>query len=85
MNQRLRELVTSGELGDVQQVDIELSIQAPQATILDGHSSWPVVATMDLGCYVLNAARQVGRWLDEAPSVVNAEATLRKPNVDAAM
>jgi predicted dehydrogenase len=40
---------------------------------------------MDLGCYVLNAARQVGRWLDEAPSVITAEAILKKPDVDAAM
>ena len=36
---------------------------------------------MDLGCYVLNAARQVGRWLDEAPSVISAEAILKEPNI----
>lgn len=40
---------------------------------------------MDLGCYVLNAARQVGRWLGEAPSVVSAEATLKSPDIDSAM
>ena len=40
---------------------------------------------MDLGCYVLNAARQVGRWLGETPSVVSAEATLKKPDIDSAM
>ena len=40
---------------------------------------------MDLGCYVLNAARQFGRWLGQAPLVVRAEATLKKPDVDAAM
>jgi len=40
---------------------------------------------MDLGCYVLSAARQFGRWLDQPPSVVSAEATLKKPNVDASM
>src|SRR4051794_14590598 len=40
---------------------------------------------MDLGCYVINAARQVGRWLDGAPSVVSAEGSLKKPGVDAAM
>jgi hypothetical protein len=33
---------------------------------------------MDLGCYLLNAARQVGRWLGMAPSVVSAEAMLKK-------
>jgi predicted dehydrogenase len=85
VNQRLRQLVTSGELGDVQQVDIELSIPAPP----ESDPRWSLElaggATMDLGCYVLNAARQFGRWPDQAPSVVRAEATLRKPNVDAAM
>ena len=85
VNQRLRELVTSGELGDVQQVDIELSIPGPP----DSDPRWSLElaggATMDLGCYVLNAARQVGRWLDQAPSVVSAETTLKKPDVDAAM
>ncbi len=85
VNQRLRELVTSGELGEVQQVDIELSIPAPP----DSDPRWSLElaggATMDLGCYVLNAARQFGRWLDQAPSVVRAEATLKKPGVDAAM
>jgi predicted dehydrogenase len=85
VNQRLRELVTSGELGDVQQVDIELSIPGPP----DSDPRWSLElaggATMDLGCYVLNAARQFGRWLDQAPSVVRAEATLKKPDVDTAM
>jgi predicted dehydrogenase len=85
VNQRLRELVTSGELGELQQVDIELSIPSPP----DSDPRWSLElaggATMDLGCYVLNAARQVGRWLDAAPSVVNAAANLKKPNVDAAM
>jgi predicted dehydrogenase len=77
--------VTSGELGEVQQVDIELTIPAPP----DNDPRWSLElaggATMDLGCYVLNAARQFGRWLDTAPSVVNAVATLRKHDVDAAM
>ena len=40
---------------------------------------------MDLGCYVLNAARQFGRWFGQAPFVVRAETTLKKPDVDAAM
>jgi predicted dehydrogenase len=85
VNQRLRELVTSGELGDVQQVDIELSIPAPP----DSDPRWSLElaggATMDLGCYVLNVARQLGRWLGETPSVVSAEATLKKPDIDSAM
>jgi hypothetical protein len=40
---------------------------------------------MDLGCYVLNAARQFGCWVGQAPAVIRAEATLKKPGVDAAM
>jgi predicted dehydrogenase len=85
VNQRLRELVTTGELGDIQQVEIELSIPSPP----DIDPRWSLElaggATMDLGCYVLNAARQFGRWIDQAPSVVSAEATLKKPDVDSAM
>jgi predicted dehydrogenase len=61
VNQRLRELVTIGELGDIQQVDIELSIPGPP----DSDRQWSLElaggATMDLGCYVLNAAQQFGR------------------------
>jgi predicted dehydrogenase len=85
VNQRLRELVTTGELGDIQQVDIELSIPSPP----DNDPRWSLElaggATMDLGCYVLNAARQFGLWLGETPSVVSAEATLKKPDIDSAM
>jgi predicted dehydrogenase len=85
VNQRLRELVTAGELGDIQQVDIELSIPRPPDTDPRWSLELAGGATMDLGCYVLNAARQFGRWHGQAPSVVSAEATLKKPNVDAAM
>jgi predicted dehydrogenase len=85
VNLRLRELVSSGALGEIQQVDIELRIPAPP----DHDPRWSLDlaggATMDLGCYVLNAARQVGRWLDERPSVITAEAILKELDVDAAM
>lgn len=85
VNQRLRELVTSGALGEIKRVDIELSTPAPP----DSDPRWSLElaggATMDLGCYVLNAARQVGRWLERAPSVVSAEAELREPNLDSGM
>jgi predicted dehydrogenase len=85
VNQRLRWLVTSGELGEVEQVNIELTIPAPP----DSDPRWSLElaggATMDLGCYVLNAARQVGRWLGDTPSAVSADATLKKPGIDSAM
>ena len=85
VNQRLRDLVMSGDLGEINYVEIELRIPGPP----DDDPRWSLElaggATMDLGCYVLNAARQVGRWLDEAPSVISAEAILKEPNIDAAM
>src|SRR5512133_2971322 len=85
VDQRLRKLMISGDLGDIQQLDIELSIPAPP----DSDPRWLLElaggATMDLGCYVLNAARQFGRWLGQAPAVVSAEATLKNPDVDSAM
>jgi predicted dehydrogenase len=78
-------LVTSGDLGEIKHVDIELRIPGPP----DNDPRWSLElaggATMDLGCYVLNAARQVGRWLDDAPSTISAEAILKEPNIDAAM
>lgn len=85
MNLRLGELVTSGDLRNIQQVKIELTIRSPP----DSDPRWSLElaggATMDLGCYVIKAARQVGRWLEGAPSVVSAEVSLKEPGVDAAM
>ena len=97
VHQRLRELVTSGELGVLQRVEIVLAIPAPADS--DPRWSWELAggATMDLGCYVLNAARQFGRWIGanpktpenpetpETPELVSADATLKAPEIDAAM
>ena len=56
VNLRLRELVTSGALGGIRSVDLVLAIPAPPST--DPRWSWELGggATMDLGCYVLDAA-----------------------------
>jgi len=85
VNLRLGELVTSGALGEIRRVDLVLATPAPP----QGDPRWsPELAggaTMDLGCYVLDAARQLGAWIGAAPQVVHADATLRAPGVDAAM
>jgi predicted dehydrogenase len=85
VNLRLRELVTSGALGDIRSVDLALAIPAPP----EGDPRWSRElaggATMDLGCYVLDAARQLGLWIGAAPEIVTADATLRAPEVDASM
>ena len=85
VNQRLRELVSSGELGEIREVEIDLSIPAPPDTDPRWSLELAGGATMDLGCYVLNAARQAGRWLGEPPTVLSAEATLKEPDIDSAM
>ena len=85
VNQRLRDLVTNGDLGALRSVDITLAIPPAPA----GDPRWSLAlaggATMDLGCYVLNAARQLGRWIGVRPELVSAETTLRAPELDAAM
>jgi predicted dehydrogenase len=85
VNRRLGELVTSGELGTIQRVDLLLAIPAPP----DTDPRWSLAlaggATMDLGCYVLSAAREFGRWIGAEPAIGKVEVTTRAPEVDASM
>lgn len=85
VNLRLRELVTSGALGDIRRVDLALATPAPPDTDPRWSRELAGGATMDLGCYVLDAARQLGSWIGAAPEIVTARATLRARDVDASM
>ena len=85
VNRRLGELVTSGELGAIQRVDLVLATPPPPAT--DPRWSFELAggATMDLGCYVLSAAREFGRWIGAEPAIAKVDVTTRSPEVDASM
>ena len=85
VNLRLRELVTSGALGDIRRVDLVLAIPAPPDTDPRWSRDLAGGATMDLGCYVLDAARHLGLWINAAPQVVSVDVTMRAPEVDASM
>lgn len=85
VNLRLRELITSGALGGIRAVDLMLAIPAPPDTDPRWSRELAGGATMDLGCYVLDAARQLGLWIEAAPEIVNVDATLRAPELDASM
>jgi predicted dehydrogenase len=85
VNLRLGELVTSGALGDIRRVDLVLTIPAPPESDPRWSLDLAGGATMDLGCYVLDAARQFGLWIGAVPRIVAVDATLRAPEVDASM
>src|SRR3954454_17587939 len=56
VNQRLGELVTSGALGQVRQVELVLAIPTPPETDPRWSLDLAGGATMDLGCYVLGTS-----------------------------
>jgi predicted dehydrogenase len=85
VNVRLCELITSGALGDISSVDLVLAVPAPPDTDPRWSRELAGGATMDLGCYVLDAARQLGLWIQAAPQIMSVNATLRAPEVDASM
>jgi predicted dehydrogenase len=85
VNLRLRELVTSGALGNIRRVDLVLAIPAPPEADPRWSPELAGGATMDLGCYVLDAARQLGAWIGAAPRIVTADVALQAPEVDASM
>ncbi|MDQ4053725.1 MAG: Gfo/Idh/MocA family oxidoreductase [Actinomycetota bacterium] len=82
---RLRELVTSGALGEIRHAEIAVAIPAPPDTDARWCLELAGGATMDLGCYALHAARQLGTWIGATPELRSADATLKAADMDAAM
>jgi predicted dehydrogenase len=85
VNRRLRDLAMSGELGTVEHVEIQLTIPAPPDNDPRWQRDLDGGATMDLGCYVLSAARHVGRWIGETPVLERVRVRRREPDLDSAV
>jgi len=85
VNLRLGELVASGALGEIRRVELVLAIPAPPESDPRWSRELAGGATMDLGCYALDAARTFGQWIKAAPEIASVDATLRAPEVDASM
>ena len=85
VNIALRDLVTSGGLGTIERVEIVLAIPGPP----DSDPRWSLElaggATMDLGCYVLSAARHFGHWIGGPPEIVGVQSKLKAVEMDSAM
>jgi predicted dehydrogenase len=84
VTKRLHELVASGELGEIERVEVTMITPPPEPENL--RWSYPLAggALMDLGCYSLHAHRVLAPWLGGAPSLVAARCGERAglPGVD---
>jgi predicted dehydrogenase len=83
LHARLHELLRSGELGELREVEIHMVMPAPD----DGDPRWRLDLAggglMDVGCYGLHALRMLASALGGAPKVVAARAGERDAGVDA--
>ncbi|MFJ5534841.1 Gfo/Idh/MocA family protein [Streptomyces sp. NPDC093261] len=82
--ERMREIVTSGELGELRRVEAELCFPLPRFSDIRYDYALAGGATMDAGCYAVHVARLLGGG---DPAVTSARmTTLRKdPRIDRAM
>lgn len=79
---RTEQIIASGELGTLEQLDIALCVLLPQFSGNRYDYACAGGALMDAGSYVVNMARTFG---GSTPKVVAAQAKLRSPRVDRAM
>lgn len=80
---RFLDLITSGELGSLQRIEVTMLMPAPP----DHDPRWSLAmaggAMMDLGCYGLHVMRTVGAAFGAVPVITAARAREREPGVDA--
>ncbi len=79
---RMREVVDSGALGKVRQIEINLCIPFLKRDDIRFRYDLAGGATMDLGCYAIHMLRHLA---GDEPTVLQAHALLAAPNVDRAM
>lgn len=79
---RMREIVTSGELGAVKRIETFMCIPLPMPGDIRYDLALAGGATMDTGCYAISMARHLA---GAEPTVVEAKATLKSPGVDRRM
>jgi predicted dehydrogenase len=75
---RMRELMASGELGDVRRVEASFAIPPPAPDDLRWDPRLAGGAAMDLGCYCLHALRSLAPWAGGDPAVLRAAAVVRE-------
>ncbi|KAA0103773.1 Gfo/Idh/MocA family protein [Mycolicibacterium sp. P1-5] len=82
VTQRMFELATDAELGDVRHVEVRMAMPAPDP----GDPRWSLKLAggvlMDLGCYGLHIMRQFGARGLGRPTITAAHASERSPGVD---
>ena len=78
---RLVDIVRSGELGNVQNIDVAFSAPLWKKGDIRYQLALAGGATMDMGCYPVSLLR----LLAPGPRVISAEAKLSSPGVDRAM
>ncbi|MGW4487544.1 Gfo/Idh/MocA family protein [Amycolatopsis sp. NPDC004368] len=79
---RMEELLASGELGEVQHIETAVCFPLPRFTDIRYNLALAGGATMDAGCYAVHMARVLA---GSTPTVVDARAKVKSPEVDRAM
>ena len=79
---RMRQIVESGELGELRHVEAWLCAPIPDKSDIRYQADLAGGAMMDMGSYVVHWARLLG---GEEPTVLSATAKLHDPEIDRAM
>jgi predicted dehydrogenase len=84
VTRRLHELLSSGELGELQRVETMMMIPPPAPEDPRWSLALAGGALMDLGCYGLHAVRTMAPWAGGEPRLVDARGAERAglPGVD---